>query len=134
MFDAFQALSPLGGAGSMLDVDVHSLEDFARSLETRLGEADELLAQIRAADTDLPLGTFPAARGEAQRYVSVQGRYEQAVVQLRESIVAAQQATQVVLSNYRTAEERNRATTLAIAEPLAQIADAVDRPVTNGGS
>jgi len=109
-------------------VDVLSLEDFRATLATRLREADAILHKLT---TELggrtpSLGTFADGTTKAAQYSALHDQHVDRVSRLRRAIVAAQEATDTIIGNYRTTEERNGASASDIANKLDGVANALD--------
>lgn len=108
-------------------VDVLALEDFHRNLGGRLAEID---AAIRKLDIEMgsrgpALGKFTDARESVISYQSLHQQHLDRLRRLRNAITAAQSATSTILDNYRTAEDRNRASADEIASVLGGVASAL---------
>jgi len=104
-------------------VDVLSLEDFNKTLATRLSEAEALLTKL---NTDLKgkapkLGTFEDGANSAAHYSDLYTQYVQRIGRLKAAIVAAQTATNDIIANYKTTEARNHATAADIASRLGGV-------------
>ena len=108
-------------------VDVLSLEDFHRTLAARLGETEAVLSKL---DNELAcrppaLGRFADADEQAKLYTTLQMAHGDRVRRLRTALVAAQQATETIIANYSTTEERNSANASAIAGVLGSVSAAL---------
>lgn len=104
-------------------VDILSLEDFLNTLSARHAEASALVSAI---NTDLcvapELGGFTHGAEQTkfygyQRYGEIMDRAER----IKKAIEVTQQATQSILANYRTTEERNAANATDISAMLGGI-------------
>ncbi|HYU84725.1 MAG TPA: hypothetical protein VEK80_07945 [Kribbellaceae bacterium] len=109
-------------------VDVLSLEDFRATLVTRLREADSILHKLT---TELggrkpALGTFVDGSAKAAEYSALYDQHVDRVNRLRRAIIAAQEATDTIIDNYRTTEARNGASASDIANKLDGVANALD--------
>ncbi|MFR9775853.1 hypothetical protein ACL02O_07300 [Micromonospora sp. MS34] len=108
-------------------VDVLSLEDFHQLLEQRLSEAESVLKKLNTEMQCHPpaLGTFTDATDNARRYSETHASFVNHAEQLRRAIVAAQQATKTIMTNYRTAEARNAAAAADIIAALSAVTEAM---------
>jgi hypothetical protein len=109
-------------------VDVLSLEDFNKTLATRLSEAEALLTKL---NTDLKgkspkLGTFEDGTNSAEHYSDLYTQYVQRIGRLKSAIVAAQAATNDIIANYKTTEARNHASAADIANKLGGVYTALN--------
>ncbi|MET7876013.1 hypothetical protein ACPXB1_00420 [Micromonospora sp. DT68] len=102
------------------EVDLLSLEDFHKNLAARLSQAEAVLRKLNTEMQCSPpaLGLFTDATQNARRYSSVHQSYVEQAERLRQALLAAQQATSTILSNYRTAEARNAANATDINSAL----------------
>jgi hypothetical protein len=107
------------------EVDLLSLEDFHEHLASRLSQAESVLRKLNTEMQCRPpaLGSFFDATDKARRYSEVHQSYVQQAERIRQAVLAAQQATSTILSNYRTAEARNAAN----AEDVTAALTPVDR-------
>lgn len=110
-------------SGDNTDVDLLSLEDFHATLDARLSEANAVLS---ALDTTLrgktpALGTFADATKTATRYQQLYQQHLDRAGRLVRAVTAAKTATATILANYRTAEQRNRASASDIARVLSGV-------------
>lgn len=111
-------------------VDIMSLEDFRATLATRLTEAQNLLTDMRTkVDSAPPFGGFVDATDTTWAYGVRHTAHIDRVERLVASIIAARDATDTIISNYRTTEARNDANVGDIAAVLGGVTDAL-----NGGS
>jgi hypothetical protein len=109
----------LSMADSPTRVDVVSLEDFRATLNTRLTAANSLLRTLEnSVDAQPPLGGFVDAGHTASRHGNRRDAQLDRVHRLVAAIQAAQVATDLIISNYRTAEARNTANVTDIAAAL----------------
>jgi hypothetical protein len=110
------------------NVDLLSLEDFNKTLGTRLSEVDAMLTKLNAdlRGTTPKLGAFQDATSQQSRYTTLYDQYVQRIGRLRSAIVAAQRATDDILANYKTTEARNHASASDIAAKLGGINTALD--------
>jgi hypothetical protein len=117
-------------AGSGTSVDVLTLEQFNKTLTSRLSEARSLLTKLNAdLGGKVPaLGTFADGVTTAQQYTDLRSTSVQRVERLIDAIVAVQTATDTIISNYRTTEARNHANAADIAQVLGDLP-----AVLNGG-
>lgn len=108
-------------------VDVLSLEDFHQRLEQRLSEAESVLRKLNTEMQCRPpaLGRFTDAVDNSRRYSETHASFVNHVDRLRQAIVAAQQATKTIMTNYRTAEARNAAAAADIIAALSGISQAM---------
>jgi hypothetical protein len=122
-------------ADNTTKVDVLSLEDFNKTLVTRLGEAEALLAKLNNAlkGKSPALGTFQDGSATAEQYTGLYQDYVQRIGRLKSAITAAQTATTTILSNYHTTEARNHANATDIAGQLSGIATTLDGGGSTGG-
>jgi len=104
-------------------VDVLSLEDFHAALVLRLGEADTVLATLNGtlACRTPSLGTFADANTSKTSYSGLYYQTLDRVTRLRKAILAAKTATEKIMANYHTAEERNAASATDIAAVLGDV-------------
>lgn len=109
-----------------------SLEDFHRTFAARIAEIDVVLTKLTTTLQSRPpaLGTFTDAMRNAQEYTRLRLRHTERAGRLKEAIVAARVATDTIISDYRTAEARNRATAGEIAAAL----DGVDEALGGDGA
>jgi hypothetical protein len=103
-------------------VDILSLEDFRRSLDTRLTAAKDLVTTLETGVTARPpLGGFldagDTATSHATRHTALLDRMRRVVT----AIEAAQSATDVIINSYRTTEARNAANAEDISAALAGV-------------
>jgi ABC-type transporter Mla subunit MlaD len=117
-------------AGSGTSIDVLTLEEFNKTLTSRLSEAQALLTKL---NTDLAgrapaLGTFVDGLSTARHYADIRRASVRRVERLIDAIVAVQTATGTILDNYRTTEARNHANAADIARVLGDVP-----AVLNGG-
>lgn len=111
---------------SSVNIDVLSLEDFEATLNGRLAEADFLMRQIQSLQTNDPgLGLFD----DANRAKTDHDRWVQEAAdrlqRLQRALMAAKTATNTILTNYKTTEARNAATSNDIASAMAGVNDAL---------
>jgi hypothetical protein len=107
-------------------VSVLSLEDFNRTLQRRLDDADALLSKLGELGAHrVPLGTFQDAATSADSYDRKLIRYVDRIQRLRDAIVAAQDATAAIIASYRTTEARNHADASDIARRLGGVTEAI---------
>ncbi|MFU8852254.1 hypothetical protein ACNAW0_14900 [Micromonospora sp. SL1-18] len=108
-------------------VDVLSLEDFHKRLESRLSEAESVLKKLNTEMQCRPpaLGTFTDATDNARRYSKTYTSYVDHAERLRRAIVAAKEATHKIMTNYRTAEARNAAAAADIIAALSGLTEAM---------
>jgi hypothetical protein len=109
-------------------VDLLSLEDFNKTLSTRLTEVDAMLTKLNA---DLKgktpkLGTFQDANAKQSQYADLYDQYVQRIGRLKSAILAAQKATDDILANYKTTEARNHASAADIANKLGGVDTALN--------
>ncbi|MEU8070253.1 hypothetical protein [Micromonospora sp. NPDC048169] len=111
-------------------VDVLSLEDFHQRLERRLDQAESVLRKLNTQMQCRPpaLGTFTDATDNARRYSETHQSYVNHVDRLRRAILAAREATQKIMTNYKTAEARNAAAAADIAAALSGLDEAMKQP------
>ncbi|SCE79135.1 hypothetical protein [Micromonospora mirobrigensis] len=103
-------------------VDVLSLEDFKQRLAGRLAEAEATLRKLGVGAGRPPaLGRFADAGDNADRYGDVLVHYVTQVDRLRLAVAAADAATDTIITNYRTAEERNAANAAEIIQALSGV-------------
>ncbi len=110
------------------NVEVLSLQDFNKTLTTRLSEVDAMLTKL---NTDLrgkepKLGTFQDGVNVAGHYADLYTQYTERIGRLRSAIVAAQTATNDIIANYTTTEARNHASAADIASKLGGVYTALD--------
>jgi hypothetical protein len=114
-------------------VDVLSLEDFHATLAARRSEVESVrtgldnLLGVRAG-----FGTFEDANLQAAYYDALYVSIFDRVDRLHQAIVAAQTATETIIANYRSTEERNHANAADIAAHLGGIGSALDEGQTDG--
>ncbi|HEX6499550.1 MAG TPA: hypothetical protein VF054_11020 [Micromonosporaceae bacterium] len=115
-------------------VDVHSLEDFHRTLAARLDEVEQVAKTLALLRGRKPaLGAFEDARTCADHYEQLYHQYAHRVEQLRSAVVAAQHATATIIHNYRRTEDRNHANATDIASQLTGVATALKEEPANAG-
>jgi hypothetical protein len=111
-------------------VDILSLEDFRATLDVRLSEAEALLGTVSgAASAPPPLGGFIDATQTSGDHGTRHTVQADRVRRLVAAIRAARSATDAIITNYRTTEARNAATSADIAAVLGNVNTAL-----NGGS
>jgi hypothetical protein len=116
---------PAAGTGSVA-VDIASLEDFRRMLDTRLSQADVLLRRIDEVGCRQPaVGTLPTGIALMEDFSAQHSAYRERIARLRESIRVAREDTDTIIANYRTAEERNTAGVFDIARRLSGVGTAL---------
>ncbi|MGW3603209.1 MULTISPECIES: hypothetical protein [unclassified Micromonospora] len=105
------------------EVDLLSLEDFHQHLAARLSQAESVLRKLNTEMQCSPpaLGSFTDATHNARRYSEVHQSYVDQAERLRQAVLAAQQATSKILTNYRTAEARNAANATDITAALTGV-------------
>jgi hypothetical protein len=116
------------------DVDLLSLEDFKATLDARLSEANAVLTALtttlaagpsrtgEVTQAKVPaLGTFADATQTANRYQQLYLQHLDRAARLVRAVTAAKTATSTILTNYRTAEERNRASASDISRVLSGV-------------
>lgn len=110
-------------------VDMLSLADFHATLKGRLAEVDAVLAKLNNELACKPpaLGTFTDANVARGEYEAARGVFTRRATQLRSAILAAQDATEQILKNYRTTEARNAADAREIASALGGVHKALER-------
>ncbi|KAB1948406.1 hypothetical protein F8271_02725 [Micromonospora sp. ALFpr18c] len=110
------------------EVDLLSLEDFHKNLSARLSQAESVLRKLNTEMQCTPpaLGSFTDATDNARRYNTVHQSYVEQAERLRQAVLAAQQATNTILANYRTAEARNRANATDITAALTGVQQALE--------
>jgi hypothetical protein len=114
-------------------VDVQSLEVFHAALATRLSEVDSAIATMNRDLTHPPqLGTFFDASNSTAAFESLRRDYAERLGRLRAAVVAAQSATQTIIDNYKTTEQRNHASAADIAAKLDGIRTALQEGATGG--
>jgi hypothetical protein len=107
-------------------VDILSLEDFRLALNARLTEAESLLKTVTgSAAARPPLGAFADATRITSQHHTRQDEQATRVRRLIEAIRAAQSATDTIISNYRTTEERNTANSADVANVLGGVTKAL---------
>jgi hypothetical protein len=109
-------------------VDLLSLQDFSKTLEARLSEVDAMLTKL---DADLrgktpKLGAFLDATDKQSQYADLYDQHVQRIGRLKSAILAAQRATNDILANYQTTEERNHASAADIASKLGGVDTALN--------
>lgn len=111
-------------------VDVLSLEDFQRNLTGRLSEAEAIVSKLGDQLSGRPpaLGRFFDGTDTANTYESLQSEFTDRAARLRTAVGATRTATEAIIANYRTTEERNAATAADIARSLGGVDEAL-----NGG-
>ncbi|SCE75051.1 hypothetical protein GA0070612_0741 [Micromonospora chokoriensis] len=102
------------------EVDLLSLEDFHQHLSSRLSQVESVLRKLNTEMQCRPpaLGTFLDATDQARRYSEVHQSYVDQAERVRQAVLAAQQATSTILTNYRTAEARNAANATDVTAAL----------------
>ncbi|MBQ1020983.1 hypothetical protein DDE19_09940 [Micromonospora ureilytica] len=105
------------------EVDLLSLEDFHEHLASRLSQAESVLRKLNTEMQCRPpaLGSFLDATDNARRYSEVHQSYVDQAERIRQAVLAAQQATSTILSNYRTAEARNAANSDDVTAALTPV-------------
>ncbi|GIJ49683.1 hypothetical protein Val02_65690 [Virgisporangium aliadipatigenens] len=122
------------GGLSMVDqstnIDILSLEDFRKTLDNRLKEANGLLAHLRdQVPASLPLGGFYDAGTTSGQHATRHATQVANVRRLISAIEAAQRATDTIITNYTSTEARNNANSKDIENVLGGVAAAL-----NGGN
>lgn len=113
-------------ADHAVNVEILSLEDFARSLDARVAQVDFLLRQIDdLACRAMPLGTFPDAVDQVRGHGELERGFADRIRRLKTAAEAAQSATATILRNYASAEERNAANANDIADKLGGVTRAL---------
>ncbi len=113
-------------AGDKVEVDVHSLEDFRKTLDTRLSQVDTMLNRVRNnIGARPPMGTFTDGVRMADVHQSRRSDFLSRLGQMREAVVAAQKATDTIISTYHTTEARNRASSDDIGSRLTGVNNAL---------
>jgi len=109
-------------------VDVLSLEDFNKTLATRLSEAEALLTKLNTGlkGKAPKLGTFYDGANSSEHYNDLYAQYVQRIGRLKAAIVAAQTATNDIIANYKTTEARNHASAADIASRLGGVYTALN--------
>jgi hypothetical protein len=103
-------------------VDVLSLEEFQGTLKARLSEINAVLSKLNGAASATPrLGTFADAAICAEAYAARHAQYVARAQQLKDALQAAYDATETIITNYRTAESRNQANAYDIADVLGGV-------------
>ncbi|MFC5927222.1 hypothetical protein [Micromonospora vulcania] len=105
------------------EVDLLSLEDFHQHLAARLTQVESVLRKLNTEMQCAPpaLGSFADATDNSNRYTKVHQSYVEQAERLRKAVLAAQQATNTILTNYRTAEARNAANASDITAALTGV-------------
>ncbi len=109
-------------------VDILTLEDFRKTLDGRLSEAESVLRSLNSTSADVrpALGAFFDATRTAGSYLDRHAQQVARVQRLISAIQAAQTATGTIIKNYRTAEARNTANSADIANVLGGVQTALD--------
>jgi len=109
-------------------VDVLTLEDFRSTLDARLSEADSALRALTAETVKArpPLGGFEDATEVADDHERRHNDAEARLRRLISAIGAAKTATDTIISNYSTAEARNRANSTDIENILGSVQTELD--------
>jgi hypothetical protein len=101
------------GAEDIVVVDTLSLADFHRTLQARLEEAYEVLARMdptMGANRAAPaLGGFEDAKRASDRHQQLRDEYLDRLRLLIASLTAALAATAVIIAEYNSVEELNKA-------------------------
>lgn len=115
-------------------VDILSLEDFRRTLDARLAEAELLLTKLTVTLAGDPprLGRFEDARSTSSRYDTLQSEHVDGVQRLIQAINAARTATDFIMASYRTVEERNSANVSDIGSALGGVDGALNGETNHG--
>jgi ABC-type transporter Mla subunit MlaD len=105
------------------EVDLLSLEDFYKTLDNRLNEANAVLTALTTtlAGKVPALGTFQDATGTSSRYHTLYEQHLDRAHRLVRAVTAAKTATATIMANYRTAEARNHANAKDIASILGDV-------------
>lgn len=99
-----------------------SLEDFRKSLDTRLAAAKDIRTTLETGVTARPpLGGFTDAGDTATSHSTRHTAHLDRMNRLVTAIEAAQAATDVIISSYRTTEARNAANAEDISAALAGV-------------
>jgi hypothetical protein len=101
-------------------VDLLTLEEFRGRLNSRLTDANALLAKLKGMAKP-KLGTFVDANSAVSAYTTLHDRHIQRAARLVEAIQAAQRATDSIMRNYRTTEARNAAGQAEIRQALGEV-------------
>ncbi|MEV6349560.1 hypothetical protein [Actinoplanes sp. NPDC051851] len=109
--------------GDNTDIDLLSLEDFYRTLDSRLSEANAAVSSLTNSlkDRSPALGSFQDASKTATRYDTLYDEHLDRAKRLVSALTAAKTATSTILSNYRTTEARNHADAKDIASVLNSV-------------
>jgi hypothetical protein len=109
-------------------VDILTLEDFRKTLDARLSEAESVLRSLNSTSADgrPALGAFLDATRTASSYLDRHAQQVGQVQRLITAIQATQTATSTIIKNYRSAEARNTANSADIASVLGGVHAALD--------
>jgi hypothetical protein len=115
-------------ADNSTNVEVLSLQDFNKTLATRLGEVDAMLTKLNndLRGKEPKLGAFTDGVSVSGHYGDLYTQYTERLGRLRSAIVAAQTATNDIIANYTTTEARNHASAADIASKLGGVYTALD--------
>jgi hypothetical protein len=121
------------GVEDFVVVDTLSLADFHRTLQARLHEAYEVLARIdptMGANPVAPaLGGFEDAKLTSDRHQHLRDEYLTRLRRLIASLTAAHAATAVIIAEYKSVEELNKAN---ISEILRLVGEGLDNGRVHG--
>jgi len=121
-------------ADESTNVDILSLEDFRKTLDTRLTEANGLLTHLTTnVPASTPLGTFFDATETSKKHGSQHAAQVTKVRRLISAIEAAKTATDKIISNYTTTEARNNANSKDIESVLGGVSKALAPDGGNNG-
>jgi len=113
-------------SGNEVNVDIISLEDFNKTLDARIDQASFLLREIgKLASHPMPLGEFPDAKHQVTQHGSLERTFRDRIERLKNATVAAKTATTTILTNYKSAEDRNAASAKDIARQLGGVDNAL---------
>jgi hypothetical protein len=104
-------------------VDILSLEEFNKTLATRLHEVEAMLTKL---DVGLggkapKLGTFQDANAKQAQHADLHDQYVRRIGRLKSAILAAKRATNDIIANYTTTEARNHASAVDIRNELGGV-------------
>jgi len=117
--------------GDQAIVDVHTLEDFHRTLADHLAEARAIERVLQ----DMPVpkfGTFADAAETAHWYATLHHDHAERLGRLQQALEAAQTATRDIIANYTTTEARNTANASQIIGVMSPVTKALDSTATEG--
>jgi hypothetical protein len=114
-------------ADESTNVDILSLEDYRKTLDTRWTEANNLLTYIKNSVPKVPqLGGFYHAGTTSSQHAERHADQVAKVQRLLTAIEAAKTATDPIIRNYTSTEARNNANSKDIGSVLGGVSKALE--------